>query len=92
MRKIRAFLAALAVIGEAVEAVEALFPRSGAGRFKLSAVLEIVKVKLGDFADLFDDIQPAIIRVIDLVVAAKNELGDWFQAADESETTTENPQ
>jgi hypothetical protein len=82
MQRIRAILSVLAILREAIESVEALFPEQGAGQWKLGAVLDIVQEAASDFVDDFESIKPTIVRIIDRVVEAKNKLGAWFSKSE----------
>lgn len=80
MKKIRAIIAAVMILGDAIEAVEKLFPKNGAGRWKLAAVLDIVAARVSGILDTFDEIRPTIVALIDKAVAARNELDAWWDS------------
>lgn len=75
---IKAVLALLPTIIEAVKAIEAAFPQSGQGHAKIEAVRTIVEAAYGVAADAalkFDSLWPAIQSAVSAVVSLANSTG-----------------
>jgi hypothetical protein len=75
---IRAVLALLPVIIEAVKAIESAFPVGGQGAVKLQAIRNIIEAAYNTVADAtlsFDKLWPAIQSAIGAVVSLGNSTG-----------------
>lgn len=81
---IRAVLALLPVIIEAVRAIEVAFPQGGAGQQKLAAVRAIVESSYGPAAATslaFEALWPALSATVGAVVALANTTGTFKTSA-----------